>query len=110
MILKCCTQYVNTFGKLRNSHRTGKVSFHFNLKKGQCKECSYYHTTVLNSQASKAMLKILQARLKLYMNQELLDVQVGFRKGRGIRNQVANTHWIIEKTRIFHEKHLLLLH
>ena len=61
------------------------------------------------SHASKVMLKILQARLQQYMNQELPDVQAGFRKGRGTRDQIANIHWIIEKARV-PEKHLLLLH
>ena len=64
-----------------------KVSFHSNPKKGLFKECSNYHTTALISHASKVMLKILQARLQQYMNQELPDVQTGFRKGRGTRDQ-----------------------
>ena len=70
-------------------------------KKGNPKECSNYHTIALTSHASKVMLKILQARLQQYMNQELPDVQAGFRKGRGTRNQIANIHWIIEKAREF---------
>ena len=70
-------------------------------KKGNAKECSNYHTIVLISHASKVMLKILQARLQQYVNRELLDVQVGFRKGRGIRDQIANIHWIIKKARDF---------
>ena len=61
-------------------------------KKGNAKGCSNYHTIALISQASKVMLKILQARLQQYVNQELLDVQVGFRKGRGTREQIANIH------------------
>ena len=60
-----------------------------------------YHTIALISHASKVMLKILQARLKQYVNHELPDVQAGFRKGRGTRDQIANIHWIIEKTREF---------
>ena len=67
------------------------------LKKGNAKECSNYHTIVLISHASKVMLKILQARLQQYMNQEIPDIQVGFRKGRGTRNQIANMCWIIKK-------------
>ena len=59
-------------------------------KKGNAKECSNYHTTVLISHASKLMLKILQVRLQWYMNQELPDIQGGFRKGRGTRDQIAN--------------------
>ena len=69
--------------------------------KGNAKECSMYLTLALTSHASKVMLKILQARLQQYLNWELPDVQAGFRKGRGIRDQIANNHWIIEKTRKF---------
>ena len=75
-----------------------KVSFHPN---GNAKECSSYCTIALISQASKVMLKILQARLQQYMNYELPDVQARLRKGRGTRDQIANTHWIIEKAREF---------
>ena len=71
-----------------------KVSFHSNAK-----ECSNYHTIALISQASKVMLKILQARLPQYVNWELPDVQAGFRKGRGTRDQIANIRWIIKKAR-----------
>ena len=79
-----------------------KVSFHSNIsKKGNAKECSNYHTIALISQASKVMLKILQARLQQYVNRELPDVQGGFRKGRGTRGQIANICWIIEKAREF---------
>ena len=66
-------------------------------KKGDANECSNYHTIALISHASKVMFKILQARLQQHVNQELPDVQAGFRKGRGIRDQTANIHWIIEK-------------
>ena len=68
----------------------GKVNFHLNPKKGNAKECSKYYTIVLVPHASKVMLKILQARLQQYMNWELQDIQAGFRKGRGTRNQIAN--------------------
>ena len=70
-------------------------------KKGNAKECSNYHTIALISHASKVMLKILQARLQQSMNCELPDVQAGFRKGRGARDQIAKIHWIIEKARQF---------
>ena len=70
-------------------------------KKGNAKECSNNCTIALISHASKVMLKILQARLQLYMNCELAHVQAGFRKGRRTRDQIANIHWIIEKTREF---------
>ena len=66
-------------------------------KKGSAKECSYYHIIALISHASKVMLKILQARLQQYVNRELPDVQAGFRKGRGTRDQIANICWIIEQ-------------
>ena len=70
-------------------------------KKGNAKECSNEHTIALISHASKAELKILQARLQQYMNHELPDVQAGFGKGRGTRDQIANVWWIIEKAREF---------
>ena len=78
-----------------------KVSFHSIPKKGNAKECSNYCTIVLISHASKVMLKILQARLQQYMNHELPDVQAGFRKVRGTREQIANIGWIIKKAREF---------
>ena len=68
-------------------------------KKGNAKECSNYHTIALILHASKVMVKILQARLQQYVSRELPDVQAGFRKGRGTRDQIANIHWIIEKAR-----------
>ena len=70
-------------------------------KKGNAKECSNYCTIALISHISKAMLKILQVRLQKYANWELPDVQAGFRKGRGTRDQIANIHWIIKKAREF---------
>ena len=78
-----------------------KVSFHSNPKESNAKECSNYRTIALISQASKVMLKILQARLQQYVNRELPDVQAGFRKGRGTRDQIANTCWFLEKAREF---------
>ena len=79
-------------------------------KKDNVKECSKYHTTVLISHANKVRLKILQGRLQEYLNKELLDVEGGFRKGRGTRDQIANICWIIEKARELKKKNLLLLH
>ena len=73
-------------------------------KKGNAKECSNYCTIALISHASKVMLKILQAGLQKYMNHELPDVQVGFRKGRRNTDQIANIHWLIEKAREFQKK------
>ena len=77
-------------------------------KKDNAKEHSNHHTIALISHAIKVMLKILQARLQQYVNRELPDVQAGFRKGRGIRDQIANICWSIEKARV-PEKHLFLL-
>ena len=77
----------------------GKVSFHSNPKERQC----HYYTTALISHASKAMLKILQARLQQYRNWELSDVQAGFRKGRETKEQIANICWITKKARAFHK-------
>ena len=68
-------------------------------KKGNVKKCSNYHTIMLILHVSKFVLKILQARLQQYVDQELPDVQAGFRKVRGTRDQIANIHWIIEKAR-----------
>ena len=73
-------------------------------KKVIARECSNYCTIALISHASKVMLKILQARLQQYMNHELPEVQAGFRKGRGTRDQIANIRWIIEKVREFQKK------
>ena len=70
-------------------------------KKGNAKECSYYHTIAPISQASKVTLKIVQVRLKQYIKSELSDVQAGFRKGRGTRDQIANICWVIKKARQF---------
>ena len=79
-------------------------------KKGNAKECSNYRTIALISHASKVMLKILQARLQQYVNCGLRDVQVGFIKGRGTRDQIANIHFINEKAREFQKNFLLLLY
>ena len=87
-----------------------QVSFHSNPKKGNAKECSNYRTLALISQASEVMLKILQARLQQYVNRELPDVQAGFRKGRGTRDQMAKICWIMEKAKEFQKKHLFLLY
>ena len=78
-------------------------------KKSNAKECSYYRTIALISNASKEKLKILQARLQQYVNRELPYIQHGFRKGRGTRDQIVNIRWIIEKARV-PEKHLFLLY
>ena len=88
--------------KLSSGHRPGKGQFSLQSQmKDNAKECLDYYTVALISHASKVILKILQARLQQYMNQELPDVQAEFRKGRGIRDQMANIHWITEKAREF---------
>ena len=102
MLWKCCTQCASKFGKLSSGHRTGKGQFSFqSLRKAMSKICSNYYTIILISHTSKVMLKILQARLPQYVNQKILDVQTGFRKGRRNRDQIANIHWIIGKAREF---------
>ena len=82
--------------------RLENVDFCCNPKEKQSQRISKYHAITLISHASKVMLKILQARLQQYMNWKLPDVQAGFRKSRGTRQQVANIHWIKEKAREFH--------
>ena len=97
MLWKCCTQYAS---KLENSAvATGleKSVLIIIPRKGNAKECSNYCTIALISHASKIMLKILQSRFQQYVNGELPDVQAGFRKGRGTRDQIANIRWIVKK-------------
>ena len=74
-----------------------KLSSHSNPKKGNAKECSKHHTVAFTAHASKGMLKIFQSRLQQYMNCKLPDIQAGFRKSRGTREQIDNICWIIEK-------------
>ena len=85
------------------------VSFHSNPKERQCQIMLKHCTVALISHARKVMLNILQARLQQYVNRELPDVQAGFRKGRGTRDQIANIHWIIEKAREFQKNISALL-
>ena len=101
MLWKCCTQYDSKSGKLSRPQDWKRPVFIPIPKKGNAKECSNCLTVALISHASKVMLKILQARLQQYMNREFPDVQAGFRKGRGNRDQIANIHWIIKKAREF---------
>ena len=104
---------LNISANLENSTvATGleKVSFHSNPQKWQCQRILRLPTTKLHLfHVCKVMLKILQARLQRYVNRELPDVQTGFRKSRGSRDQIANIHWIIDKTREF-QKNIYLLH
>ena len=94
MLFKCHTQYASNFG-----HRNGKG--HSSPKGGQSQRKFNYCTIALISRVSKATLKILQARLQQYVNRELPDIQAGFRKDRGTRDQIANIHWIMDKAREF---------
>ena len=105
----CCTQYVSKFKKFSHGHRTGKSQFSFQSQRKTMSK-NAQTTIALISPASKIMLKILQARLQQYVNHELADVPAGFRKGRGIRDQIANIHRIIKKAREFQQKNLLLLY
>ena len=96
----CCIQYVSKSGRPSSGHRTGPFLIPI-PKKGSTEECANHWTIALISPASKVMLKILHARLQHYVNQELPDVQAGFRKARGTKDQIANILWIIEKAREF---------
>ena len=93
-----CQQIWKTQQWLQDLKRSVFISI---PKKGNAKECSNYYIIALVSHASKVMLKTLQASLQQYVNRELPDVQAGFRKGGGSRNQIANISWIIEKAREF---------
>ena len=107
MLWKCCTQYASKFGTLSSWPQDWKKSVFIPIpEKGNVKECSNYCTIVLISHASKVMLKIRQARLQQYVNRELPDVQAGFRKGRGTRDQIANICWIVDEES--YREHLLL--
>ena len=105
MILwKCCTQYVSKFGKLSSGHRTGKGQFSFQSQTKAMPKNAQTTAQLHSSHTlyiSKVMFKILQARLQQYVNHELWDVQAGFRKGIGTRDQIANICWIMEKAREF---------
>ena len=97
MLLKCCTPYASKFGKQQWPQDWKRSVFIPLPKKDNAKECTNYHTIALILHASKSLPQILQARLQQYMNRKLPDVQAGFRKGRGTRDQIANILWIIEK-------------
>ena len=101
MLLYCCTQIPANLENSAVATGLEKVIFIPIPKEDNVKECSNYRTIALISHASTVMLKILQARLQQYVNWEPPDVQTGFRKGRGTRDQIANIHWIIEKIREF---------
>ena len=97
MLWKCCTQYASKFGKLSSGHRTGKGQLSFqSQRKAMPKNAQT--TAQLHSSHMKSNAQILQARLQQIMNHELPDVQAGFRKGRGTRNQIANICWIMQES------------
>ena len=100
-LLKCCTQYASKSGKLSNGHRTGKGQFSFQSQKTEMPKNVQTTAQLHLFHVSKVMLKVLQNMLQKYINQEFPDVQTGFRKGRGSRDQIANIHCIIEKAREF---------
>ena len=97
MLWKCYTQYASKFGKLSKGHRIGKSQSAFQSQGKTMPRNAQTTAQLHSSHAGKVMLKILQARRQQFMNHELPDVQVGFRKGRGTRDQIANICWIIEK-------------
>ena len=91
------------FGKLSSDHRSGKGQFSFQSQRKAMPKNAQTTTQLHSSHASKVILKILQARVQQYLNHEIPDVQAGFRKGRGSRDQIANICWIIKKAREFHK-------
>jgi len=101
MLWKCCTQYTSKFGKLSSGQDWKRSVFIPIPKKGNAKEYSNFHTNALISHASKVMLKCSKLRLQQYVNRELSDVQAGFRKGKGTRDQIATMCWIIKNARNF---------
>ena len=102
VLLKLIKEYLYQIWKTQQWPQDWKRSvFIPGPKKGNARECSEYRTIALILHASKVMLKILQARLQQYVNHEIPDVQAGFRKGRGTRDQTVNICWIIEKAREF---------
>ena len=108
MVLKNCTQYASKFEETQQNWK--RSAFIPIPKKGNAKECSNYLTIARIPQTRKLMLKIIQAMFQQYMNEELPDVQAGFRKGRGTRDQIASICCIIKKSKKSPEKHLLLLY
>ena len=104
MLLKCCTQYAGKFGKLSNGHRTGKSQFSF---QSQRKAMPKNVQTIIQLHSfhmlARSCSKAFKLGLQQYVNRKCPDVQAGFRKGRGTRDQIANIYWIIEKAREFQE-------
>ena len=101
MLLKCRTQNVSKLGKFSSGHRIGKGQFSFQSQRRTMPKNVQTTAQLHSFHIRKVMLKILQVRLQQYVNRELSDVQAGFRKGRGTRDQIANNQWIIEKASEF---------
>ena len=97
MLLKCCTQYASKFGKLSSGHRTGKGQLSFQSQRKAMPKNVQPTTQLHSSHRLAKCAKTLKVRLQQYTNEELSDVQDGFRKGKGIRDQIANIRWITEK-------------
>ena len=117
ILLKYCTLYVNKFGKFSSGHRTGKGQFSFQSQRKAMPKNAHTTTQLHSSHtnkvlllASKVLLKILQVRLQQYVNQELPNVQAGYRKSRGTRDQIAEHPLDHRKSKRIPEKHLLLHH
>ena len=106
MLWKCCTQYASKFAKLSSGHRAGGQFSFQSQRKAMSKNAQT--TTQLYSSHMLVMSKILQARLQQYVNRELPDVQAGFRRGRGTRDQIANILWIIKKARKFQKNFCII--
>ena len=101
MLWKCCTQYASKYGKLSSGRRTGKSQFSFQYQRRAMPKNVQTTAQLHSFHVTKVIFKILQARLQQYMNQELPDIQDGFRKVRGTRDQIANIRWIIKKAKEF---------
>ena len=104
MLWTCRTKYASKFGKLSSDHRTVMINFYSNPKERQCQRMLKLPQNYTHLTRYKVVLKILQARLQQYVDRELWDVQAGFRKGRGTRDQISNICWIIKKAREFQKK------
>ena len=99
MLLRCCTQYASKPRKLSSGHRTRKGQFSFQSQRKIMPKNVQITVQLHSFHVIKVMLKILQDRLQQYMNRELPDVQAGFRKGKGTKDQISNIHWITERAR-----------
>ena len=107
MLWKCCTQYANKFGKFSSGHRTRKGQFSFQSQERRCQKCSNYCIIAFISHAHECS-KFSKPGFNSTWTMNLTDVQAGFRKGKGTRDQIANICWIIKKAREFQKKSALL--